>query len=121
RRCVDLIKPDRVLLNTVTRPPAEDAAIAVPRDRLMELAGTFSPPGEILEDFHHPEPLQTSSASRADILELLARRPCTIDDIAAGLMMHRTETLKQIETLEAEGLIEARTRGTERLYQRRRS
>ena len=26
RRCVDLIKPDRVQLNTVTRPPAESCA-----------------------------------------------------------------------------------------------
>ena len=36
--CVRRIAPDRVQLNTVTRPPAEDYAMAVDRQRLEELA-----------------------------------------------------------------------------------
>ena len=116
RACVTQIDPDRVLLGTVTRPPAEDYALAVPQERLIELAATFSPPAEVLEEFHNPNSVQHFSASRDDILELLARRPCTVNDIVTGLRMHKVEVLKHIELLVANGLIEPRSRGTEQAY-----
>jgi wyosine [tRNA(Phe)-imidazoG37] synthetase (radical SAM superfamily) len=103
RACVAKINPDRVLSDTVTRPPAEDYAIAVPRERLVELAATFSPPAEVLEEIHNPKSVQHSSASREEILGLLARRPCTIDDIATGLRMHKVEVLKHIKLLVSDG------------------
>jgi wyosine [tRNA(Phe)-imidazoG37] synthetase (radical SAM superfamily) len=110
------IQPDRVLLNTVTRPPAEDYALAVSHERLVELAATFSPRAEVLEEFHSPDSVRRSNASRQDILALLARRPCTIDDIASGLQMHRVEVLKHVELLVTDGLIESRASGNERMY-----
>jgi len=116
RAYVTQIKPDRVLLGTITRPPAEDYAIAIPHERLAGLADTFSPPAEILEDFHSPESVQQFSANCEDILGLLARRPCTIDDIAIGLRMHKVEVLKHIELLMAECLIEPRSSGKEQVY-----
>jgi wyosine [tRNA(Phe)-imidazoG37] synthetase (radical SAM superfamily) len=106
RRCVELIQPDRVQLNTVTRPPAEDYAIAVPRGRLEEIAATFSPPAEVIAEFHSVQALEVGEASREEILQLLRRRPCSIDDIADGLGMHRNEVLKSVEHLNTEGLVE---------------
>ena len=106
RRCVDLVRPDRVQLNTVTRPPAEDRAIAVPRGRLEEIAATFSPPAEVIAEFHSVDALAVGEASREEILQLLRRRPCSIDDIAGGLRMHRNEVLKSVEHLNTEGLVE---------------
>ena len=105
RRCVDLIKPDRVQLNTVTRPPAEDYAIAVSRARLEEIAVTFSPPAEVIAEFHSNEALEVGEGSREEILQLLRRRPCSIDDIISGLGMHRNEVLKSIEHLHSEGAV----------------
>lgn len=105
RRCVDLIKPDRVQLNTVTRPPAETYAIAVSGDRLRQIAPTFSPPAEVIADFRAGEVRGDGQAGRAEILGLLRRRPCSTEDIAAGLNMHRTEVLKHVEALAAEGLV----------------
>lgn len=121
RTCVAQIEPDRVLLNTVTRPPAENNTLPVPHGRLVEVAATFSPPAEVLEAFHHPDSSIQSSASRREILALLARRPCTIDDISAGLLMHKTEVLKHVELLTVEGLIEPRSGDKESLYQCRRT
>jgi predicted ArsR family transcriptional regulator len=43
---------------------------------------------------------------REDILDLIRRRPCSLDDIAAGLGMHRTEVLKHLEELAREGLVQ---------------
>lgn len=45
-------------------------------------------------------------AGREEILQMLRRRPCSIDDIAAGLDMHRNEVIKYIEELNAESLLE---------------
>ena len=121
RTCVGQIAPDRVLLGTVTRPPAEDFALAVPHERLLEMAAAFSPPAEVLESLHDSTLAQHSCASREDILGLLARRPCTIDDIATGLRMHRVEVLKYVESMVAEGLIELRAGGKEQVYRVGRS
>jgi len=106
RHCVDLIQPDRVQLNTATRPPAEDHAIAVPRARLEEIAATFSPPAEVIAEFHSVSASEVGAASREEIVQLLRRRPCSIDDIVGGLKMHRNEVLKSVEHLHTEGLVE---------------
>jgi wyosine [tRNA(Phe)-imidazoG37] synthetase (radical SAM superfamily) len=116
RRCVDRIQPDRVQLNTVTRPPAEEHAIAVPRSRLEEIAATFSPPAEVIAGFHGLDGLEAGKASREEVLRLLRRRPCSVQDIAAGLGMHRNEALKCIEHLHVEGLVEASRVGGESYF-----
>jgi len=105
-KCVDRIRPDRVQLNTVTRPPAESFAIGISRERLTELARMFNPPAEVIADFRDVHGLAEFAASREDVLDLLRRRPCSIDDIAGGLDMHRNEVIKYIEELNAENLLE---------------
>lgn len=110
--CVDRIKPDRVQLNTAIRPPAESFAAAVPRPRMMELAGKFSPPAQVIADFREVHKGTEFTAGRDNMLNLLRRRPCTLEDIAGGLGMHPNEVVKYIEELTAEGqLQQTRTEG----------
>ena len=104
-RCVNLIGPDRVQLNTVTRPPAESFAIGISRERLTELARMFTPPAEVIADFRDVHGKAEFAAGREDILDLLRRRPCSMDDVAGGLGMHRNEVVKHVEHLSAEGLL----------------
>ena len=49
--CAARIRADRVQLNTATRPPAEEAAIGVPRERMERLAEVFNPRAEVIADF----------------------------------------------------------------------
>lgn len=105
-KCVSRINPDRLQLNTATRPPAEDYATTVQRSRLNELAAMFNPPAEVIADFRGVHRQREFAAGRDSVLELLRRRPCSIDDIADGLGMHRNEAVKYIEELSAEELIE---------------
>jgi wyosine [tRNA(Phe)-imidazoG37] synthetase (radical SAM superfamily) len=105
-RCVDRIRPDRVQLNTVTRPPAEKYAVGVSSERLAELASVFHPRAEIIADYRGVHQRAEFAAGREDILHLLRRRPCSIDDIADGLGMHRNEVIKYVEELNAENLLE---------------
>lgn len=103
--CVDHIKPDRVQLNTVTRPPAEDFAAAVPRERMEAFASLFTPRAEVVADFREIHERTEFARSRDEVMDTLRRRPCSVADLAHGLGMHRNEVLKYIEELLAEDLV----------------
>jgi wyosine [tRNA(Phe)-imidazoG37] synthetase (radical SAM superfamily) len=105
RRCAEMIQPDRVQLNTVTRPPAESRARSVAADKLAQIARTFRPPAEVIAE-HQADGEYSPACGREEILDLLRRRPCTIADIAAGLKMHPAEIVKLVESLSREKLIE---------------
>ena len=105
-KCVERIRPDRVQLNTVTRPPAEEYAVGVSSQRLAKLASAFHPRAEIIADFRGVHRQAEFVAGREEILQMLRRRPCSVDDVADGLGMHRNEVIKHIEELNAENLLE---------------
>lgn len=107
RHCVELIRPDRVQLNTVTRPPAEGYARPVSAAWLAEVASTFQPPAEVIAEHQTGGEEPSPSCGREEILALLRRRPCTAADIAAGLGMHPAEVVKLVESLCGEGLVES--------------
>lgn len=104
-QCAARVGPDRIQLNTVTRPPAESFAVGVGAERMAELAGLFGQGAEVIADFDSACETPEFAASRADVLEMLRRRPCSLDDIAAGLGMHRNEAVKYVEDLSAGGLL----------------
>jgi len=103
--CIRHISPDRVQVNTVTRPPVESFALPVSKDRLMYIASQLAENAEVIADYRHVHNQETFTATREDILELVRRRPCSIDDIAQGLGLHRNEVLKYIEDLISLGQI----------------
>ncbi len=104
-KCAALIKPKRIQLNTVTRPPAEKFALNVSPTRLTELAKLFNPTAEVIADFENSSQPAEFSANREEILNLLRRRPCSLSDIANGLGLHRNEVLKHIEKMAAQNQI----------------
>ncbi len=109
--CVRRIQPDRVQLNTATRPTAEEYAVMVDHRRMEELAKRFDPPAEVIADYRGVHAQAEFQAGREGVLELLQRRPCSLDDIASGLNMHRNEAIKYVEELNAEGLLEKHSSG----------
>lgn len=115
KTCIDAIQPDLVQVNTVTRPPTEDFAEPVPKKQLEVIAAQLYEKAEVIADYRDVHKEKDFTARREDILTLLQRRPCSIEDIAAGLGLHRNEVVKYIEELSAEGKIEARPQN-QRLY-----
>jgi len=104
-RIVKRIGPDRVQLNTATRPPVEDFAFASSPEKLREFADYFSPRAEVIADFTRSDGRMEFAGHREDVLGLLSRRPCTVEDVAHGLGMHRNEAIKFVdELLSAEAL-----------------
>jgi len=114
--CVRRIKPDRVQLNTATRPTAEDYAVMVDRAKMNELAKRFDPPAEVIADYRGVHAQSEFKAGRESVLEMIQRRPCSLEDIADGLAMHRNEVLKYIEDLDATGLLQKRSSAGKTFY-----
>ncbi len=113
---VDQIRPDRVQLNTVARPPVEAFAIPVPDDQLRALAAMFGHRGEVIAARPDTGGTTLRPATEADILNLLRRRPCTLRDLADGLRLHPAEAMKQIDHLLAGGLLTAASEGGHIFY-----
>jgi len=109
-RLVEEISPNKVQLNTVTRPPAEDFALPVPLDQMNRLAKVFRGRAEVVADFNKPGPLSEGGIDDENILGLLRRRPCTVQDIAHGIGLHTSEVVKRLEILTRSGNVLAKHR-----------
>ncbi len=95
------IQPLRIQLNTAFRPPAEEIAHPLSMDQLLALKSFFPGEVDIIGSHEQAEALipDLSATTDADIISLLARRPCTIEDIANGLGIHVNEVIKRMEKL----------------------
>ncbi|MCD6107286.1 MAG: radical SAM protein [Caldisericaceae bacterium] len=110
------IKADKVQINTVVRPSAVGFARPLTDQELKFARKIIESNAEIIK----PLDRKTNKAYRADleeaIIDSIAIRPQTIDDLAKGLGAHRDEILKYIELLTGEEkIIEIDLRG-EKFY-----
>jgi len=92
------IGPDRIQLNTAVRPPAEDFATALSKERMEALTHLFYPTAEVIAEFRtkHENHIQ---ANQETIFSMLQRRPCTADQIADTFGMHLNEVSKYLGNL----------------------
>lgn len=104
--CAAQIRPDRVQLNTVTRPPAEQYARGVSRERLVELASVFDPPAEVIADFPYAVQHPARKVTPREVLDLIRRHPASLNDVAAGLGLSQSQAEHHIALLIGEGRIE---------------
>ena len=107
KEAIEKIKPDSVQLNTLDRPGTVEGLIPLSKDELQHIV-------DFLE-FDNVEIIASQlqrtniSSYRGDvesaILETIARRPCTLDDLHRLLGIHINEINKYLGTLETEGKI----------------
>jgi wyosine [tRNA(Phe)-imidazoG37] synthetase (radical SAM superfamily) len=93
------ISPDRVHLNTAVRPPAERYAEPVPRDHLDRLAGLFEPHAEVIADRIGLDSAAGTPPGEHDILEMLLRRPCSVQDVAGALQLRPNEVIMCLDEM----------------------
>jgi len=115
-KIAEQIRPDRVQVNTVTRPPAEDFALPVEKPEMEALAALFGQQAEVIADYRRIHGRPEFAAHKQDVVNLLRRRPCTAQDIAEGLGLHRNEVIKYVDELTAHGVLKTRTRGSALYY-----
>lgn len=102
RRTIDTIKIDRIDLNTVVRPPVEMNVNALSTEELQEIKRKFDDdiPVEIIADFSIKNKTFSKTMLESDILNLLKRRPCKLDEMAVSLAINKNELLKYLTHLQ---------------------
>jgi wyosine [tRNA(Phe)-imidazoG37] synthetase (radical SAM superfamily) len=117
RGLIGELRPDKVQLNTVVRPPAEAFAYPLTEDEMEAIRERLGGNAEIIASFERKD----QSAYKADVeealLTLLRRRPVTLSDISEALGVHRNEVVKYLEVLEKDGKIASKIFGEKRYYQ----
>ncbi len=110
---VERIRPDRIQLNTVVRPPAESTAQPLTREKLEEIRARFGNNAEIIASFKSTEQ-KSGYAGINEIRDYLQRRPGSIDDLSAALGIDIKTLEVLLFKLEGIGEIEKRDhRGTQ--------
>ncbi len=109
------IRPDRVQLNTAVRPPAQSWVQPVGPERLQQLALHFDPPAEIIAEFRSQQQPEVNLKVE-HILEMLKRRPCTLEDVAHSFGLHPNEATKYLGRLVRRGEVRAETLGESTYY-----
>jgi len=100
----DAIRPDKIQLNTVVRPAAEDYALRVPDADMNGIQNMFGECAEVIVPYEKAPLTHERKAVADEILVMLRRRPCTLDDVASGLRIHKNEAIKYLAKLEEKNL-----------------
>jgi wyosine [tRNA(Phe)-imidazoG37] synthetase (radical SAM superfamily) len=85
-RVIEPIKPDKIELNTVVRPPACAGTRGLSRDRMAWAASFFSSTDTETVGVFRPEARSRGKEELGDrIIETVTRRPCMVSELAASL------------------------------------
>lgn len=113
------INPDKIQLNTLDRPPAEDSVFPVGREELERIKRFFGEKTEIITG-SLPEDARGSIAdSKKRVYNLVKRRPCTFDEISLTLGIPKMALIDLIESLKNEGKVSQRLHNNQVYYQGR--
>jgi wyosine [tRNA(Phe)-imidazoG37] synthetase (radical SAM superfamily) len=111
------IVPDRIQLNTVARPPSEAWAHPASAKELARAARLLGQRAEVIAERSAMETRGDVMPRADEILALIQRRPCTLEDIVAALGAHRLEAAKHIEQLLRKRAVVTRQHGGRVYYQ----
>jgi wyosine [tRNA(Phe)-imidazoG37] synthetase (radical SAM superfamily) len=111
------LKPGRVQLNTVVRPPSEDYARPLTLEELEGIALLFTPKAEVIAEFEAKSRHTDKEHLKQNlIIDILNRRPCTFKDIAASLAYDEGEIETVIAAMVKDGAVEAKDENSGRYY-----
>ncbi|MCP2598129.1 radical SAM protein [Candidatus Aminicenantes bacterium AC-335-L06] len=102
---VQEIKPDKIHLNTVVRPPTEKFALPLFSEELSEIKKLFGKNCEIIAEFKPREQKTYSEDLKTAILSIIKRRPVSLLDLSISLGKNQSEILKYLDFLVQNGKI----------------
>jgi len=101
------IRPDKVQLNTAVRPTAEADVRRLDPQQLKAIVTQLGVKCEIIADFSLERQDKHTIGKAADVLSMLKRRPCTINDLCSGLGISQNEALKYVTHFQNRGVIDS--------------
>lgn len=96
---IEKIKPEKIQLNTVVRPPVEGYAEPLSYAQLKEVQRVLGPRAEIISPSSRENAQPIGSVIASEIRAMVARRPCTAEDIAQCLGLSLEETIHFLNEL----------------------
>jgi len=99
KQAINRIRPDRVQLNTVIRPPAESWARPLSRRALEKIRKDLGGAAEVVVDFRKKQRAVGPRNLKSEILAMVGRRPVTVRDMASSLGASAAEVRRQLGTL----------------------
>jgi len=91
---------EKIQLNTVVRPPAEEFAGPLSRENLENIRILLGEKCGIIAEFRRPTQRAHAVDVEKRILSMVKRRPLRLVDISQSLGVHRNEIIKYLEALE---------------------
>jgi len=113
---IEKIGPDKVQLNTVLRPPAEEEVFALSQKELRSIQRKLPGKVEVVRKFRKVSKREHVGKLETDIKNLLKRRPCTLSDISSALRVNPKEVMKNLTILEGRTEIRAELHNKKRYY-----
>jgi wyosine [tRNA(Phe)-imidazoG37] synthetase (radical SAM superfamily) len=110
------IKPDKVHLNTVVRPPAESAAQALSATELQRMQAILGAKVEIIAELPEMAAPALGHLVVHDLMQLLARHPATLEEVAESLNCKHEIIWLVLNSLMESGVIEVREHGGKKFY-----
>ncbi len=109
---ISLIAPDRVQINALDRPGAEDWVQTAPLDLLQGILKLFAERLSMPVEIIAKAAVHLNTPSSIDLIReieaTLLRRPCTAEDLAVTLGTHINEISKVLRELSYDGKVEAK-------------
>ena len=109
KNAIERINPEEIQLNTLDRPGVIDNIRAATKIELQSIVDYWGlDNGEIIAAVAKRKDVKSfRKDTESAILETIYRRPCTLEDMSEILGLHINEINKYLDTLEADGKIEA--------------
>ena len=117
KKVVDRIRPDRIHLNTVVRPPSEKWAVPLNQKEMEAMRAFFGEKSSIISEFDRHPSVVTERDIKEEILKILKRRPLSLKDLSQGMGIRENEIEKYIQPLVSGGKIHARIFGGSIYYE----
>lgn len=117
KQVIDEIKPERVHLNTVVRPPAYSFAKPTSQDRLREIQKILGERSEIIGVFKEQHKTAEHNTDGQAILALLKRRAMTVDQMTTSMAMKKEEVVASLNQLLRGGFIKSYFFNGDEFYQ----
>jgi wyosine [tRNA(Phe)-imidazoG37] synthetase (radical SAM superfamily) len=114
---VEKIAPDRIHLNTVVRPPSENYAKPLSIEELENIRDIFGDKAEIIIPRAEKRTAIPSADVEQTILEVIKRRPVTVDDISIITGLHKQEILKYLDHLRRANKVQSTEHGGHHFYE----
>jgi len=122
RKVAEIIKEmklNKIQLNTVIRPPAENFAQALNIKDLERIRGILGKEKcEIIAKFEGNRQKAYKKDIEEEILRTLKRRPLTVEDLSSFLGLHQNEVIKYITVLEEKEKIKSQFHRGQRYYEK---